>query len=79
MGCHHIQHTVTPDIDLQHHDSPKVCSRHSLATCVVMAGYPGAIYQQNNAFPLTSRVSQDYHNPIFTLPWPARSPDFSSI
>ncbi|GFS75224.1 transposable element Tcb2 transposase [Trichonephila clavipes] len=40
---------------------------------------PGAIFQQDNAWPHTSRVSQDCLRTIATLPWPARSPDLSPI
>ncbi|GFT61289.1 DDE_3 domain-containing protein [Trichonephila clavipes] len=37
---------------------------------------PWAIFQQYNARPRTSRVSQDFLRHFHTLPWPARSPDF---
>ncbi|GFT41402.1 transposable element Tcb2 transposase [Trichonephila clavipes] len=38
-----------------------------------------AIFQQDNAQPHTARVSQDFVHVVTTLPWPVRSPDFSSI
>ncbi|GBN17918.1 hypothetical protein AVEN_222393-1 [Araneus ventricosus] len=40
---------------------------------------PGAIFQQDNARPHTSRVAQDFLRHVQTLPWPARSPDLSPI
>ncbi|GFU78288.1 transposable element Tcb2 transposase [Trichonephila clavipes] len=40
---------------------------------------PGAIFQQDNARPPTSRVSQDCLHIVTTLPGPARSPDLSPI
>ncbi|GFX20216.1 transposable element Tc1 transposase [Trichonephila clavipes] len=42
-------------------------------------GLPGAIFQQDNARPNTARVSQDFLRHFQTLPWPARSPDLSSV
>ncbi|GFX42443.1 transposable element Tcb2 transposase [Trichonephila clavipes] len=39
----------------------------------------GAIFQQDNDRPHTTRVSQDCLRIVSTLPWPARSPDFSPI
>ncbi|GFX07009.1 transposable element Tcb2 transposase [Trichonephila clavipes] len=39
----------------------------------------GAIFQQDNAPPHTERVAQDFLRHILTLPWPARSPDFSPV
>ncbi|GFT07308.1 DDE_3 domain-containing protein [Trichonephila clavipes] len=42
-------------------------------------GLPGAIYQQDNARPHTARVAQDFLRYCQTLPWPARSPDFSPV
>ncbi|GFT06011.1 transposable element Tcb1 transposase [Trichonephila clavipes] len=41
--------------------------------------FPGAIFQQNNARPHTTRVSQDCLRTVATLPCPARSPDFCPI
>ncbi|GFV64011.1 hypothetical protein TNCV_4376161 [Trichonephila clavipes] len=38
-----------------------------------------AIFQQENARPDASRMSQDCFHLITTLPWPARSPDLSPI
>ncbi|GFW28915.1 transposable element Tcb2 transposase [Trichonephila clavipes] len=42
-------------------------------------GLPGAIFQQDNARPHTARVAQDFLRHFQTLPWPARSPDFSLV
>ncbi|GFS77118.1 transposable element Tcb2 transposase [Trichonephila clavipes] len=39
----------------------------------------GAIFQQDNARPLTARVSQGYLRTITTFSWPARSTDLSPI
>ncbi|GFV60002.1 transposable element Tcb2 transposase [Trichonephila clavipes] len=44
-----------------------------------MQRLPGAIFQQGNAWPHTAKVSQDCLRNVTTLPWPARSPDFSPI
>ncbi|GFV66058.1 transposable element Tcb2 transposase [Trichonephila clavipes] len=44
-----------------------------------MAGFTGAIFQQDNARPHTERVSQDRLRTVTTLPWSARSPDLSPI
>ncbi|GFW19955.1 transposable element Tcb2 transposase [Trichonephila clavipes] len=38
-------------------------------------GLPGAIFQQDNARPHTSKVAQDFLRHFQTFPWPARSPD----
>ncbi|GFX20110.1 transposable element Tcb2 transposase [Trichonephila clavipes] len=43
----------------------------------LMQRLPGAIFQQDNARPLTARVSQDCLLTVTTLPWPVRSPDLS--
>ncbi|GFW67585.1 transposable element Tcb2 transposase [Trichonephila clavipes] len=40
---------------------------------------PGAIFQQANARPHMTRVSQDCPRTVTTLSWPARSPDLFSI
>ncbi|GFX88471.1 transposable element Tcb2 transposase [Trichonephila clavipes] len=45
----------------------------------LMQRLPGAIFQQFNARPHTSRVSQDCLHSVITLPWPSRSPDLSPI
>ncbi|GFV84223.1 transposable element Tcb2 transposase [Trichonephila clavipes] len=45
----------------------------------LIAGLPGAIFQQNNARPHIARMSQDCLHTVTTLPWPARSPDLSPI
>ncbi|GFT27186.1 DDE_3 domain-containing protein [Trichonephila clavipes] len=42
-------------------------------------GLPGAIFQQDNARPHTARVAQDFLRHFQTLPWAARSPDFSPV
>ncbi|GFX61569.1 transposable element Tc1 transposase [Trichonephila clavipes] len=42
-------------------------------------GFPGAIFQQDNARPHTARVAQDFLRHFQTLPWLARSPDLSPI
>ncbi|GFV73986.1 transposable element Tcb1 transposase [Trichonephila clavipes] len=39
----------------------------------------GAIFQQDNARPHTTRVSQDCLITLNTLLWPARSPDLSPV
>ncbi|GFT96053.1 DDE_3 domain-containing protein [Trichonephila clavipes] len=42
-------------------------------------GLTGAIFQQDNARPHTARVAQDFLRHFQTLPWPARSPDLSTV
>ncbi|GFW80012.1 DDE_3 domain-containing protein [Trichonephila clavipes] len=42
-------------------------------------GLPGAIFQQDNARPLTARVAQNFLRHFQTLPWPACSPDLSLV
>ncbi|GFU70674.1 transposable element Tcb2 transposase [Trichonephila clavipes] len=42
-------------------------------------GFPGTIFQQDNARPHTASVAQDFLRHFQTLPWPARSPDFSPV
>ncbi|GFV43060.1 DDE_3 domain-containing protein [Trichonephila clavipes] len=42
-------------------------------------GFPGAIFQKNNALPHTTRVAQDFLRHFQTLPWPTRSPDLSPV
>ncbi|GFX18037.1 transposable element Tcb2 transposase [Trichonephila clavipes] len=42
-------------------------------------GFPGAIFEQDNARPYTARVAQDFPRHFKTLPWPARSPDLSPV
>ncbi|GFU75816.1 transposable element Tcb1 transposase [Trichonephila clavipes] len=39
----------------------------------------GAIFQQDNIRPHTTRVSQDCLRAVTTIPWHARSPDLSQI
>ncbi|GFX49842.1 transposable element Tcb1 transposase [Trichonephila clavipes] len=43
----------------------------------LMQRLPGAIFQQDNAQPHMTRVSQDYLHTFITLFWHARSPDLS--
>ncbi|GFY22350.1 transposable element Tcb2 transposase [Trichonephila clavipes] len=45
----------------------------------MLSSRPGAIYQQGNARPRTARLSQQCLQGYDVLPWPARSPDLSSI
>ncbi|GFX41286.1 DDE_3 domain-containing protein [Trichonephila clavipes] len=45
----------------------------------ILNGLPGAIFQQNNACPHTAIVAKDFLRHFQTLPWPARSPDFSPV
>ncbi|GFY33312.1 transposable element Tcb2 transposase [Trichonephila clavipes] len=45
----------------------------------LMQWLPGAIFQQDNAWARTSRVSQDCLHTVTTLPWPDGSPDLSPI
>ncbi|GFX61638.1 transposable element Tcb2 transposase [Trichonephila clavipes] len=45
----------------------------------LMQRLPGSIFQQDNARPHTTRVSQDFLHTLTTLPWAARSPDLSPI
>ncbi|GFW44113.1 transposable element Tcb2 transposase [Trichonephila clavipes] len=45
----------------------------------LMQRLPGAIFQQDNAWSHTARVSQDYLRTVTTLPWPARSTKLSPI
>ncbi|GFW52057.1 transposable element Tcb2 transposase [Trichonephila clavipes] len=42
-------------------------------------GFPGAIFQQDNARPQTARVAQNFLRHFQTLPWPARTPDLSPV
>ncbi|GFX44002.1 DDE_3 domain-containing protein [Trichonephila clavipes] len=42
-------------------------------------GLPGAIFQQDNAYPHTERVSQDFLRHFQTLPWPAGSLDLFPV
>ncbi|GFW21498.1 uncharacterized protein TNCV_1533211 [Trichonephila clavipes] len=42
-------------------------------------GLSGAIFQQDNARPHTARFAQDFLRHFQTLPWPARSPDWSPV
>ncbi|GFX99248.1 DDE_3 domain-containing protein [Trichonephila clavipes] len=42
-------------------------------------GLSGAIFQQENARPHTTRVAEDCLRHFQMLPWPARSPDLSPV
>ncbi|GFU37726.1 transposable element Tcb2 transposase [Trichonephila clavipes] len=42
-------------------------------------GLPGAIFQQDNARPHAARVAHDFLRHFQTLPWPARSHNFSPV
>ncbi|GFX32864.1 transposable element Tcb2 transposase [Trichonephila clavipes] len=42
-------------------------------------GLPGAIFQQDNARPHTTRVAQHFLRHFQTLLWPTRSLDFSPV
>ncbi|GFY19671.1 transposable element Tcb2 transposase [Trichonephila clavipes] len=42
-------------------------------------GLSGTIFQKDNARPHTARVAQDFLRHFQTLPWSARSPDFSPV
>ncbi|GFV79356.1 transposable element Tcb1 transposase [Trichonephila clavipes] len=42
-------------------------------------GLPGAIFQQDNARPLTARVAQEFLRYFQSLPWPAHSLDLSPV
>ncbi|UYV66712.1 ADARB2 [Cordylochernes scorpioides] len=44
-----------------------------------LSHHPGLTFQQDNAQPHTARVTMDCLQSCRTLPWPARSPDLSSI
>ncbi|GFT36279.1 transposable element Tcb1 transposase [Trichonephila clavipes] len=45
----------------------------------LMQRLPGAIFQPDSAGPHTARLSQDCLRIVTTHPWPAKSPDLSSI
>ncbi|GFS70981.1 transposable element Tcb2 transposase [Trichonephila clavipes] len=45
----------------------------------IMHRLTGAIFQPENAWPHTARVSQDCLHTVTTFPWPTRSPDLSPI
>ncbi|GFT38891.1 DDE_3 domain-containing protein [Trichonephila clavipes] len=42
-------------------------------------GFPGAIFQQDNARPHTARVAQDFLLHFQTIPWPALSPVWDQL
>ncbi|GFY24588.1 transposable element Tcb2 transposase [Trichonephila clavipes] len=45
----------------------------------LMQRLPGAIFQQDNAWPHTARLSKDCLRTVTIQPWPAQSPDLSPI
>ncbi|GFX03851.1 transposable element Tcb2 transposase [Trichonephila clavipes] len=45
----------------------------------LLNGLPGAIFQQDNARPHTTRVAQDFLSHFQTVQWPARFPDLSPV
>ncbi|GFT38649.1 transposable element Tcb2 transposase [Trichonephila clavipes] len=45
----------------------------------LMQRLPGDIYQHDNAWPHTAKMSQYCFRTVTTLPWPAGSPDLSAI
>ncbi|GFU34514.1 transposable element Tcb1 transposase [Trichonephila clavipes] len=81
MGCYCLQYTVTPIIDSCHHMTAQRYDHDILQAYVLplMQRLPGAILQQENAQPHTSRVSQDCLRTVTTLPWLAQSPDLFPI
>ncbi|GFY28205.1 DDE_3 domain-containing protein [Trichonephila clavipes] len=46
---------------------------------IFLNGLPGTIFQQDNAFPHTEKVAQDFLRHFQTLPWPARFPYLSPV
>ncbi|GFU95096.1 DDE_3 domain-containing protein [Trichonephila clavipes] len=42
-------------------------------------GFPGSIFQQDNARPHTARIAQDFLRHFQTLPWLARCPNLSPV
>ncbi|GFV46400.1 transposable element Tcb1 transposase [Trichonephila clavipes] len=80
-GCDCPQYMVTPSIDPWHHMKAQRHVHDILQPHVLplMQRLPGAIFQQDNARPHTTRVSQDCLRIVTTLPWPARCPDLSPI
>ncbi|GFT82678.1 transposable element Tcb1 transposase [Trichonephila clavipes] len=61
------------------HDIPVVHNILQIHVSPLMQRLPGALFQQDTAWPYTARVSQDYLRTVITLPWPARIPDLSPI
>ncbi|GFV93091.1 uncharacterized protein TNCV_2551821 [Trichonephila clavipes] len=80
LGCHCLQYAVSPSIDPWHRDSPALCPWHPATTCVSNhAMAPRSHFQQDNAQPHTTRVSQDCLCSVTILPWTGRSPALSPI
>ncbi|GFU86499.1 transposable element Tcb1 transposase [Trichonephila clavipes] len=81
MGCYCLQYTVTPSVDPWHHMTAQRNVHDILQPHVLplMQWLLGAIFQQDNARPLTARMSQDCHRTVTDLPWPAGSPDLTPI
>ncbi|GFV72903.1 transposable element Tc1 transposase [Trichonephila clavipes] len=65
---------------VERYNSPHTLLRHTAHTAgAFLNGPPRAIFQQDNARPHTARVAQDFLRHFQTLPWPARSSDFSPV
>ncbi|PRD23925.1 UNVERIFIED_CONTAM: hypothetical protein NCL1_45080 [Trichonephila clavipes] len=77
LGYHCLQYTVTPSIDLWHDNSPDHILQPHVLPC--MQRLLKALFQQDNAWPHTGRVSQDCLCTVTTLTRPAQSPDVSPI
>ncbi|GFV54294.1 transposable element Tcb2 transposase [Trichonephila clavipes] len=80
MRGHCLQYTVTLSIDRGTITAQwyvhEILQLHVLP---LMQWLPRAIFQQDNARPHTSRVSQDCLRTVTILPWPTKSPDLSPI
>ncbi|GFY30913.1 hypothetical protein TNCV_3120731 [Trichonephila clavipes] len=80
MECHCLQYTVTPSIDLWHHDRTAVCPWHPANTCVATHTTASrSHFSTRQCSALTARVSQDCLRTVTTLPCSTRSPDLSPI
>ncbi|GFX82407.1 transposable element Tcb2 transposase [Trichonephila clavipes] len=78
MRCYCLQYTVTPSIDLWHHDRLAVCPCHPATTCVATHATASRNHiPQDNARPHTTRVSHDCIRTVTTLPCPTSSPNLS--
>ncbi|GFY00670.1 transposable element Tcb2 transposase [Trichonephila clavipes] len=76
---------LNPAFALQRHTAPTasvmryvhdILQPHVLP---LMQRLPGAPFQQDNARPHTTRMSQDFIRIVTTILWPTRSPDLSPI
>ncbi|GFT07496.1 hypothetical protein TNCV_2751711 [Trichonephila clavipes] len=83
MGCHCLRYTVTPNMINGTMTQPcgtfVTSFSHMCHLSPLMAGLPGAIFQQENARSYTARISKDIIHHITTLSWLAGSPDLSRI